>query len=339
MKKTLISIILILVFALTAVSAAADYDLSFSCVEGEQVEYAVAQVGDMCTVSAKNLPNGLSAEVRTVNGNLTVVIYGTPASAGVYKAELNVAGEITVNVSIDVKAADTVGKVAEKAADASGKTVEKISLVKAPAKSLYTVGEKLDVTGLSVRAYYTDGSTAVITEGFSCDAETIDSIGKREITVTYAGQSCTFTVKAERAASELSVAKMPDKTEYVVGESLDITGLTLRYATKTGEEIIVAKDCDKLSYSGNEFKAGGTQTVTVTYNGEEKLTCEFDVSVKAAEEAEEETAAAQPAEAEVKPAVSEKNGNGLIIAIMAIILIGGGVSAAVILKKSKTEAK
>lgn len=337
MKKIIISVILVLAFALSAVSAAADYDLSFSCVEGEELEYAVAEVGAVCTVNAKNLPDGLKAEVRTINDHIAVVIIGTPTAAGVYKAELNVADEIIVNLSIDVKPANTAEKVAGKAADDSGKTVERITLVKAPAKTTYNVGEKLDTTGLSVRAFYIDGTTAVITEGLSCDVETIDTAGKREITVTYAGQSCVFTVKAERAASELSVVDLPEKTEYIVGESLDITGLTLRYATKNGEELIVAKDCDKLSYSVDEFKADGKQAVTVTYSGEEKLTCEFDVNVKPAEKTEEPEQAPAKTEPTAPVAAAEKNQNALIIAIMAVILIAGGVSAGMILKKSKTD--
>ena len=87
-----------------------------------------------------------------------------------------------------------------------------------PTKTIYTLGEKLDTTGLVLQATQTitkevwddlnennevdDGETKTedytntfnVTSGYYCDPEVLNTTGTQTITVNYGGQSATFTV-------------------------------------------------------------------------------------------------------------------------------------------------
>ena len=71
----------------------------------------------------------------------------------------------------------------------------------------------------------------------------------------------------------LTLENVPNKTVYCVGETLDTTGLSLRYTDEFGIAQIVTEGyfCEP-----TQFSAPGTQTVSVTYN---TLSVTFDVTV------------------------------------------------------------
>lgn len=65
----------------------------------------------------------------------------------------------------------------------------------------------------------------------------------------------------------------PAKTEYKIGETLDITGLKVQAVMSDGSTIDVT---DSAELSALDSSAAGTKTITVTYNG---FTTSFDVTV------------------------------------------------------------
>ncbi|MBQ6877383.1 MAG: bacterial Ig-like domain-containing protein [Oscillospiraceae bacterium] len=76
----------------------------------------------------------------------------------------------------------------------SGVTVTGIEVILPPTKTVYTVGEKLDTSGMLVRVSKSDGSSTDITEGFTTDVTTLDTAGKKKVTVTYEGKTAVFEV-------------------------------------------------------------------------------------------------------------------------------------------------
>lgn len=76
-----------------------------------------------------------------------------------------------------------------------------IELYSSPAKTHYTIGDKLDVTGGMLKVFYEDGSsdiidiTANMVTGFDSTKE-----GTNTLTVTYGGKTVTFTVTIEKGA-------------------------------------------------------------------------------------------------------------------------------------------
>ena len=105
--------------------------------------------------------------------------------------------------------------------------VYSIQLCKAPDKSLYVIGEPLDVTGMQILVTYSNNYTEIldVTEdmvvSFSADNE-----GETDMIVLYGGKSCTAPYSV--------VKKLPDNIEisladtfrlaYVVGDSFELTG-------------------------------------------------------------------------------------------------------------------
>ena len=76
-----------------------------------------------------------------------------------------------------------------------------IELYSTPAKTSYSIGDKLDVTGGRLKVFYEDGSsdiidiTADMVTGFDSTKE-----GTNTLTVTYGGKTVTFTVTIEKGA-------------------------------------------------------------------------------------------------------------------------------------------
>lgn len=74
--------------------------------------------------------------------------------------------------------------------------VTELSIEEMPVKTVYTVGEELDTTGLVLRAYYNNGSAKRITDPSEYTVECdMTGLGNREATVTYDGKTVTYTVR------------------------------------------------------------------------------------------------------------------------------------------------
>ena len=78
----------------------------------------------------------------------------------------------------------------------SNAVLTRIEITAAPVKTIYAIGEDLDITGLEVSAVYDDGSNRPIplvdlddVSGFDSDIK-----GIKTVTVTYSGKSTSFTV-------------------------------------------------------------------------------------------------------------------------------------------------
>ena len=86
-----------------------------------------------------------------------------------------------------------------------------------------------------------------------------------------------YAEEAEPATLESITVTAPTKTEYTVGEDLDLAGMkvTANYSDDTTEDVAI-EDCE---VSGYDKTKAGEQTVTVTYGGK---TATFKVTVKEA---------------------------------------------------------
>ncbi len=165
---------------------------------------------------------------------------------------------------------------ATEVAEESGEAVlTGIKIVILPGKTEYWIGEKLDTTGLTLVASYSDESTQEITEGFTVTGFNSEVAGAQTLTVTYKGLSDSFTVTVKQPElTGIEIVIPPVKTEYWLGESLDTTGLTLvaSYSDESTQEIT-----EGFTVSGFNSAVAGAQTLTVTYMG---ATVSFAVTVK-----------------------------------------------------------
>ena len=151
-----------------------------------------------------------------------------------------------------------------------------ISIETLPSRSQYQPGDKLDISGLSIRVSYGDGSSEVIYDCFGVDPMQFSSAGTQTVRITYQNCSCSFNVNVgtrEDSVQGIGVMTLPTKTEYKVGDNLETAGLSIRAYTPDGHfDVSSGLDCSPVVMT-----SAGSQTITVKYAGK---TCTFKVTVK-----------------------------------------------------------
>jgi hypothetical protein len=191
-------------------------------------------------------------------------------------------GTKTVTVSYGGKTAEFVITVSA----GNAATLTSIAVTSPPDKTAYIIGEALDLSGLAVTGHYDDGKTASVS-GYTlswnnadvADGSTVVTAetGTKTVTVSYGGKTAAFTVTVNTAALvSIAVTSPPDKTNYVTGETFDITGLVVTgtYSDNTTRQETVSL----ANVSGYNASTPGQQTLTVTINGK---TAAFTVTVDA----------------------------------------------------------
>ena len=114
--------------------------------------------------------------------------------------------------------------------------LESIEVTTPPTETEYTVGEKLDLSGLEVTAKYSDGKTQVVTD-YTTDpvaGAILNTAGFQTVTVTYEGKTTSFAITVN-----------PDETT---------VGPTITVDTNLGGKVVS---------SGSVDNGDGTYTVTV----------------------------------------------------------------------------
>lgn len=220
--------------------------------------------------SVRNIPATTYTQGDTLNTNgmYLVVNYSDGSTKNVYSGftcsptRLDYVGIQTVTVSYGGYTASFNVDVKSKV-----KTVSYISMASGPHATSYTKGSALMKDGIAINVYYTDGTSEVVTSGFTCSPELLNRAGEQTVTVNYKGKTATFTVNVvsfEKTLNSISIVSKPIKLGYKVGESLNTNGLAIvaSYSDGTNENIVGGYTCSPM-----RFDRVGTQTVTVEYKG------------------------------------------------------------------------
>lgn len=154
----------------------------------------------------------------------------------------------------------------------SEKKLKSIEIKSPPIKTVYKQGEELDTTGMAVEAVYDNGSREEITDykisGFDSTA------GTKTIEVDYKSFKDYFIVEvSEKQMIRLVVTKLPDKTEYIIGQQLDLSGMIVYAYFDNGSKNQVTA----YSFDGYNPQLEGIQTITIAYNGFRQS---FEVNVR-----------------------------------------------------------
>lgn len=199
---------------------------------------------------------GLELTGTKINGNTFDITEGftcSPTKAmteGTQKITITYEGK---NTTFDVTVKNTV--------------LERIDIKTMPKKLSYYVGDEIDLTGLELTGTNTNGSTFDITEGFTCSPTKLLSIGTNDVIVTYNEKTTSFKVTVlASTVDKIEVKSGPSKTEYILGESLNLSGLKLLVTYNNGktEEITTG-------YNTNVEKLNnvGENTIIITYEGKQ----------------------------------------------------------------------
>ena len=110
--------------------------------------------------------------------------------------------------------------------------VARIYIRTLPKKTSYIEGEEaFDPAGLTLYAAYTDGKSDALLQGCQIYAPDLSSYGEKTVWVFYTAPggavfSASFPVTVTKVPVSALVLTPPDKTEYIEGQPLDLTGLT-----------------------------------------------------------------------------------------------------------------
>lgn len=149
-----------------------------------------------------------------------------------------------------------------------GIEVDSLTITSAATKTSYLEGESLDTTGLVVTA--TAGLlSGNVTSECVITPQVLDTPGTQTITIAYGGQTVTYDVTV--AAITLSITTQPTKTDYIQGETLDLTGIVVT-ASATGYTEDVTADCTFSPANGSTLSTAGTITITATYGSKTATT-------------------------------------------------------------------
>ena len=156
-------------------------------------------------------------------------------------------------------------------------TVELIRVIAYPIKTEYLTDDVIDPIGGMFEAVYISGKielleiTADMISGYDPKA-----IGEQTLTVTYGGQTDTFTVNVSRRPEVTAVELVsgPTQKEFIIGTAFDFSGAQVKvsYDNNTSEIIDVTNEMT----TGGNINHISSQTITVNCGGK---TVTFDVKV------------------------------------------------------------
>ena len=224
--------------------------------------------------------------------------------AGTYKFNITIPKEYTINdTSMRATTTLTITNDAP-VTPPETPTLSSISVNSTNHKTVYQVGEPLDVTGLTIEALMSDGSsqTVPVTAGMVNGFNSAAAVANQVLTITYQGKTTTYTVTIQDnsttppvkppvtppvkppvtppekpTVSSIQVKSTAHKTVYQVGEPLDVTGLTIEVRMSDGSTMISPVTAGMVS-GFDSAAAVENQVLTITYQGK---TTTYTISVQA----------------------------------------------------------
>lgn len=149
--------------------------------------------------------------------------------------------------------------------EVKNETVDSLKIDTMPTKLEYTTEEEVDMTGAVVTAKMLDGTTLTLTPAEYTLSYAFTSAGSAVVTLAYGGKTTSFSVTVkEPPVTKLSVLP-PTKTEYYVGERLDLTGgsVVVDYTLQTN----VTLPLEDYMISAYDTSLPGEISITVNYGG------------------------------------------------------------------------
>jgi DNA-binding protein YbaB len=174
------------------------------------------------------------------------------------------------------------GKTATFTVTVNTATLQSIAVTTAPAKTTYTVGQALDLTGIVVTGTYSNNITKTETVSASnVSGYNANTTGTQTLTVTVNGKTATFTVTVNAVGAptlqSIAITTQPTKTTYIKGEALDLSGLVVTGTYSDGNT--KPETVTTANVSGYDKNTVGGQELTVTVDGK---TATFSVTVNPA---------------------------------------------------------
>lgn len=150
----------------------------------------------------------------------------------------------------------------------------KISVTTPPTKTTYFEGETLDLSGLVVSLIATNGSAIDITSEcvFSPSNGTILTTLNTNVSISYHYIRDDITFNAtlpitvnEILPTQITVTTPPTKTEYIVGETIDLTGMVITASYTNGTTADVTSSCTYVPANGTTLADDTVTAIAIEY--------------------------------------------------------------------------
>jgi len=231
---------------------------------GEVYDLSIKKSGNIYRLTIGN-----QSEVITLDNTFSDSIF-----AGVFVARDATVTYSDLNIQVDTKTVSSL--------TADTKDMKKTS---------YMIGEPLDLSGLIVKALYSDETEAVLSpKDYIVTGFDSSKIGETTVTIHYNGTSVQITLDiVPLSITSLSVKYYPAKTTYYLGDTFDPEGLVLvadynnGFLTKelTNDLYTIAIDNKLVTEQDSyQFIKSGEYLVTLTAAEEASVTTTFKVEVE-----------------------------------------------------------
>ena len=204
-------------------------------------------------------PRGMVVKAVYDNGDIEVItdysVGEMPSETGTHRLPISYEG-VSTYVIIQITARELVS----------------IEIVSPPDKKTYVEEEPFEPQGLLVAAVYDNGSRVEVTDYILSEADTL-TLGTHELTVYYKGKTAALSYTVIAKTLDGIEVTLPYKTEYIVGEALDLEGMRVFAYYNNGKSNEVF-DYSTSGYTGEV----GSNNITVGYQGK---TFQFPVMVYA----------------------------------------------------------
>ena len=123
------------------------------------------------------------------------------------------------------------------------KSVRRIWIATKPVQREYRLGERLDFSGMVVKATYSNGDSKVVSN-YTIDKKIADTVGVQTVTVTFGGKKATFDITVyvpgdANGNGEVDDGDVKLLQRYVGGQSVQIDS---RSADVTGDGTVDGED-------------------------------------------------------------------------------------------------
>ena len=144
--------------------------------------------------------------------------------------------------------------------------LKKIQIITPPTETAYEIGDTIDLTGMVVYAFYSDGTSHEISD-YSYSPHVVSSASDTEVTITYTEDGITKTAIQDITVGNtpnlvsIAVSTPPTKVIYKAGEYFDPSGMVVTATFDNG----TTKNVSGYTYSPTRTLQQDDSVITISY--------------------------------------------------------------------------
>ena len=144
--------------------------------------------------------------------------------------------------------------------------LKKIQIITPPTETAYEIGDTIDLTGMVIHAFYSDGTSHEISN-YTYSPHVVSSASDTEVTITYTEDGITKTAIQDITVGNtpnlvsIAVSVPPTKVIYKAGEYFDPSGMVVTATFDNG----TTKNVSGYTYSPTRTLQQGDSVITISY--------------------------------------------------------------------------